>query len=211
MAKEDFSVKLISREDGSERPLNVIDVSADDGTVDVMYGGAYSGTYDLEVSHSDEGSFLTSGVSFEAKIQVESFSPTSGSKFGGTLVTITGGHFSDNIQDNPVQIDYSTVGGVDHYCYVQESSDSEIKCRMATDYNRGSGDAEVIVFASTYEEATYADGVDNMFTFLDEDSLPTIGDYTKEFTSDLKYQITITGSGMDSETTDSVDVFIGGV
>ena len=82
---------------------------------------------------------------------------------------------------------------------------------MATDYNRGASDAEVIVFASTYEEATFADGVDNVFTFLDEDSLPTIGDYTKEFTSDLKYQITITGSGMDSETTDSVDIFIGGV
>ena len=33
----------------------------------------------------------------EAKIMIESFSPTQGSKFGGTLVTITGGHFSDNI------------------------------------------------------------------------------------------------------------------
>ena len=68
MAKEDFSVKLISRDDGSERPLNVVEVNSDDKTVDVKYGGAYSGTYDLEVSHSDVGSFLTSGVSFEAKI-----------------------------------------------------------------------------------------------------------------------------------------------
>jgi hypothetical protein len=82
---------------------------------------------------------------------------------------------------------------------------------MATDYAREAGEAEVIVFASTYEEATFADGVDPMFTFLDEDSLPTIGDYTVEFTSDFKYEITITGSGMDSETTDSVDIFIGGV
>jgi hypothetical protein len=82
---------------------------------------------------------------------------------------------------------------------------------MATDYSREAGDAEVIVFASTYEEATYADGLDPMFTFLDEDDLPTIGDYTKEFTSDLKYEITITGSDMESETTDSVDIYIGGV
>ena len=82
---------------------------------------------------------------------------------------------------------------------------------MATDYARESGEAELIVFASTYEEATFADGVDPMFTFLDEDSLPIIGDYTVEFTSDLKYEITITGSGMDSETTDTVDIFIGGV
>ena len=167
--------------------------------------------YDIQVSHTSEGSFLTSDVEFEAKIQIESFSPTQGSKFGGTLVTITGGHFSDNIQDNPVKIDYTWVGGVDHYCYVKETSDNEIKCRMATDYNRQAGSAEVLVFAATYEEATYADGLDPMFTFLEPDSLPTISTYTKEFTSDLKYEITITGSDMDDETTDSVDILIGGV
>ena len=54
-------------------------------------------------------------------------------------MTITGGHFSDNIQDNPVKIGYETVSGVDHYCYVEETSDNEIKCRIASDYNRDSG------------------------------------------------------------------------
>ena len=136
MEKEDFSVVLIPRDGSKVRPLNVVDISKDDGTLDVKYGGAYSGMYDIQVSHTSEGSFLTSDVEFEAKIQIESFSPTQGAKFGGTLVTITGGHFSDNIQDNPVKIDYTWVGGVDHYCYVKETSDNEIKCRMATDYNR---------------------------------------------------------------------------
>ena len=97
MAKEDFSVVLIPRDDSKVRPLNVVDINSDDGTLDVKYGGAYSGVYDIQVSHTTEGSFLTSGIEFEAKIQVESFSPTSGSKFGGTLITITGGHFSDDI------------------------------------------------------------------------------------------------------------------
>ena len=97
MAKEDFSVVLIPRDGGKVRPLNVVDISKDDGTLDVKYGGAYSGMYDIQVSHTSEGSFLTAGVEFEAKIMIESFSPTQGSKFGGTLVTITGGHFSDNI------------------------------------------------------------------------------------------------------------------
>ena len=82
---------------------------------------------------------------------------------------------------------------------------------MATDYNRGSGQAEVIVFAATYEEATHADGLDPMFTFLEPESLPTISTYTIEFTSDLKYEIKITGSDMDFETTDTVDIMIGGV
>ena len=97
MDKEDFSVVLIPRDGSKVRPLNVVDISKDDGTLDVKYGGAYSGMYDIQVSHTSEGSFLTSGVEFEAKIQIESFSPTQGSKYGGTLVTITGGHFSDNI------------------------------------------------------------------------------------------------------------------
>ena len=82
---------------------------------------------------------------------------------------------------------------------------------MATDYNRQAGAGEVLVFASTFEEATYADGLDPMFTFLEPDSLPTIGSYSRQFTDELKYEITISGSGMDSETTDSVDVLIGGV
>lgn len=58
---------------------------------------------------------------------------------------------------------------------------------MATDFNREAGQAEVLVFASTYEEATYADGLDPLFTFLEPDSLPTIGFYSREFTDDLKY------------------------
>jgi hypothetical protein len=68
MAKEDFSVVLIPRDDSKVRPLNVVDINSDDGTLDVKYGGAYSGVYDIQVSHTTEGSFLTSGVEFEAKI-----------------------------------------------------------------------------------------------------------------------------------------------
>ena len=68
MAKEDFSVVLIPRDDSKVRPLNVVDINSDDGTLDVKYGGAYSGVYDIQVSHKTEGSFLTSGIEFEAKI-----------------------------------------------------------------------------------------------------------------------------------------------
>ena len=110
---------------------------------------------------------MTDGIEFTAKIEVSDFQPKQGSKIGGTLVTITGEHFSDSAADNPVKIDYTWVGGVDHYCYVVETSDTEIKCRMATDYNRNAGDAPVIVFAGTSEENTWADGVDETFTFLD--------------------------------------------
>lgn len=128
-------------------------------TITVKYGGAYSGSYKVRVVSNING-VLESEVIFEAKIEVADFNPKQGSKFGGTLVTISGGHFSDKITDNPVKIDYKWVGGVNHYCYVLSTSDSEITCRMATDYRRIAGEAPLIVFASTYEEATFTDGLD---------------------------------------------------
>ena len=47
MAKEDFSVTLIPRDGGKVRPLNVVGIDKDSGTLDVKYGGAYSGLYDI--------------------------------------------------------------------------------------------------------------------------------------------------------------------
>ena len=41
-------------------------------------------------------------------------------------MTFTGGHFSDDALDNPVKIG-------DHYCLVEETSDAEIKCRIAVE------------------------------------------------------------------------------
>jgi hypothetical protein len=130
---------------------------------------------------------------------------------GGTLVTITGEHFSDSAADNPVKIDYTWVGGVDHYCYVTETSDTLIKCRMATDYNRDAGDAPVIVFAGTSEENTWASGVDENFTFLDTDALPTISSFGKSFdTSTNEYVVTITGTGITDTDVSTVDIYFGG-
>lgn len=59
MAKDDFSVTLIPRDGGKVRPLNVVGIDKNSGTLDVKYGGAYSGMYDIQVSHATEGSFVT--------------------------------------------------------------------------------------------------------------------------------------------------------
>ena len=82
---------------------------------------------------------------------------------------------------------------------------------MATDYNRAAGAADVIVFAATYEEAVWADGVDRSFTFLDVADIPTIDAFSIEFTTDLYYKVTITGSGITDPTTTTVDVYFGGI
>ena len=208
---DDFTITLKPRDDGSkERPLKVVGRNAADNTLEVKYGGAYSGVYDLELSSASMGNFMTDQVEFTAKIEVADFQPKQGSRMGGTLVTITGGHFSENPQDNPVKIDYTWVGGVDHYCYVQETRDDQIKCRMAVDYNRSAGDAPVIVFAGTSEENTWADGVDENFTFMDDSLLPTIDSYTKEFTTDNEYVVTISGTGITDGDVSTVDVYFGG-
>jgi hypothetical protein len=70
------------------------------------------------------------------------------------------------------------------------------------------------VFASTFEEATFADGVSSKFSFVGDSSLPTI-DPTLVKTwdaTDLAWHLTITGSDYDSaDTTSSAEVFLGGI
>lgn len=62
---------------------------------------------------------------------------------GGTLVTITGNHFSPlAITDNPVKFGKN-------YCYVETTADTEITCRISDLTTQSAGSAEVIVFART--------------------------------------------------------------
>ena len=82
---------------------------------------------------------------------VTSVSPNRGSKYGGTLITITGENFSDDIYDNPVKIG-------DSYCFVQTTSATEITCRQ--DFGvRDTGAALLLVFLKTSEEAACADDI----------------------------------------------------
>jgi hypothetical protein len=53
---------------------------------------------------------------------VTDFFPKTGSIHGGSLVTISGYHFSTDFQNNPVRIGYTD-------CLVEESKETEIKCR----------------------------------------------------------------------------------
>ena len=128
-------------------------------------------------------------------------------------MTINGGHFSDLITDNPVKIGYQIVGGVDHHCYVQTTRDDQITCRMGRDYTRKPGEAELIVFASTSEEATIAPGLHKYFNFIDSDALATISSMTQSFDTSLNvHKITFTGTGISTANTNSnVDVLIGGI
>lgn len=63
-----------------------------------------------------------SAVTLKAVGEILSFSPSTGSIYGGTLITITGRVFSTEASDNPVK-----VGTTD--CLVETTSPTEITCR----------------------------------------------------------------------------------
>jgi len=181
MTTDTFSVKLVQRELGNvsnllvikdERPLRVVSRDAINKTLTVKYGGAYSGTYDLVVSNSAGNIYCD--LTLTVILEVTDISPVSGSQWGGTLVTITGGPFSTLATDNLVKIGYEYITGVNHYCTVVETSETELKCRTAYDTRRGASSTVLIAFAATYEEAV-CNRVDGCgFEYLDANDLPTL-------------------------------------
>lgn len=82
---------------------------------------------------------------------VSSISPSSGSKFGGTLVTITGVNFGTDPYDNPVKIGNT-------YCLVQTTSATTITCRIADTVEEVSS-TSILVFLKTSEEASCAGSI----------------------------------------------------
>ena len=71
----------------------------------------------------------------------------------------------------------------------------------------------MIVFASTFEEATWAsaDLNDRDFTFVDSTALPTITDVRTDFDLSIsdKYRLLIEGTGITDTSTETVEVFVG--
>jgi hypothetical protein len=81
--------------------------------------------------------------------EVTGISPLSGSASGGTLVTITGKHFStDTITDNNVTIGYN---GPD--CLLESTSEFEIVCRIEETDQVVDEEVLVLVFLKLSEEA----------------------------------------------------------
>ena len=155
------------------RQLYVMSVDQDTNSIKIKFPGAYSGTYHLQVSDSTYGRFLSDILELKVHGTVTGISPMNGSKYGGTLITITGENFSYEPLDNPV-----TIGG--SYCYVVTSSPTEITCRQ--DYQeRDTGDNLLIVFLKTSEEAACDDEI---CTFSYTAPAATIDDITAAFNNE---------------------------
>jgi hypothetical protein len=91
LAKEDFSVNAtnITFPDYI-RYMNVIDVDDDAKTITTKFGGAESGSYKIWIRHSATGLIEADGLTLDVNAYMTSYSPMTGSIYGGTLLTING-------------------------------------------------------------------------------------------------------------------------
>ena len=142
-----FDIKLVPQDsESTTRTLNVYKTDSSTRELTVRYGGAYSGVYDITINDASYGEIDTNGLTFEAIGIVSSISPLTGSMYGGTVLTITGYTFSDDMLDNPIQI-----GSND--CYIIDSSATEITCRTPYRPAITEEDEDVYVYLKTSELA----------------------------------------------------------
>lgn len=103
--------------------MNVIAVDEASKTLTCMFGGAWSGLYQINVRHKHFGLINTRGLTLIVGSNVTDYHPKVGSIFGGTLLTITGNNFGTEFTDNPVQIStLGAVGSID--CYLKSISET---------------------------------------------------------------------------------------
>ena len=117
---------------------------------------------------------------------------------GGALLTIDGVNFSDDALDNPIKVG-------DHWCYVKETSATQIKCRIAETGTSDLVTSQVLVFLRTSEEAQ--SDVDRTFDFIDP--VRSITDITNSFDAATNAHIfTVTGTSLPTGDTAAVSLYI---
>ena len=96
---DDLSVYAVATTNPSiVRYINVVEVGNDSGNqyIKVKFGGSESGLYNVFVRSRAYGRFDTTGITLKLIGVVTDYNPKQGSVHGGTLITITGYHFSND-------------------------------------------------------------------------------------------------------------------
>jgi hypothetical protein len=197
LVTDDLYVTLLSTFDDSSYDFNVVAVDNDQDipSVTFRYGGAWSGVYDIQLYSETYGLVDTAGLTFEAVGTITDFYPSTIGIHGGALITISGYHFGDVDTDNPVKVGRNT------YCYVQETSEYEIKCRVDEEPSFEAGDEDLLVFLRTSEEATCSMS-DCLISIIDS-GLPSVSSMTAYWDdATQKHLISIQGSGTSQDIDD---------
>ncbi len=103
-------------------------LSASDTLIKAGIPGGLPGMFDVNVIQTGFGNAVpnpTTANDFTYEVVIDSVSPTSGSIGGGTLITITGRNFVDDVLDT-----MATVGNeLNQLCKIETITKTEIKCR----------------------------------------------------------------------------------
>jgi hypothetical protein len=219
LKEEDFSFNATLKELSSQvspyyrqnqntrvRKLAVTAVDDAAKTVTVIFGGAYSGTYNIAVRHKDFGLIDTDDIILTVGSEVTSYSPNTGSIYGGTLLTIHGTNWDPKVKENnPVQISYNGALGSTH-CFVQTTAVDKITCRIQEfeekDKKEDGKEGKMLVFLKTSEEAA-CENPKCQYTFTS--TIPLITKVEKEWDAQNNvWTIKISGSDMTGtkETTE---------
>lgn len=204
-ADGDLSVVLSSTTNSeNDKTLNVFEADDAAGTITARFGGAWSGSYLVDVYSNAYGKF-DSETYLDVSGTVTGISPLTGSIWGGTLITITGTNFDDDPFNNPVNL------GWDH-CEIISTSATEIVARTPLrtvgDAHDDEGSEDIIVALKTSEEAT-CDIDDGCGFVFDADLACTLDTMEVSYsTSDGYISIEFSGEGFG---TDAPQVYLDGL
>jgi len=97
--KDDIEVHLVDADDNIV--YNLIIQSVSDNQILATLSGGHVGNFTVKVVRDSVG-YSSGTFNFSYEIRINSISPTQGSEFGGTLLTIDGVNFSEVESDNNV-------------------------------------------------------------------------------------------------------------
>ena len=163
---------LVADADG-KLPLDKYDcnvASSTETNVICRLSGGKSGQYLIKLHKKGVGFSIPVNENdnlFTYHLLVDGLSPNSGSKEGGTLLTITGDNFSPTLNENQVVIGES---GHD-YCIIQTASEKKLTCIVNKPAEVLVGEQKVYVIGRAQEEAVCPEEFCK-FTFAD-DKTPT--------------------------------------
>jgi hypothetical protein len=108
-------------------------------------GSSQEGTFTVEVNLATNGDSIAVAAAnaFSYAFSVSSVSPSSGSYFGGTLLTISGQNFDSSPQNTLAYVGFT----LNWFCSIESITSTEIKCRtpaISKEYTTGSA-VQVVV------------------------------------------------------------------
>ena len=127
------------------------DTEITDNKIICRLGGGKSGAYKVMVTLKGKGFAQVEPANandFKYEMTITGLDYSSGSLEGGHLITISGTNFSKKKTDNNV-----IIGENKDLCFVEDSSETEIKCRTRKPKEVLTGDQTVYMFGKITEEA----------------------------------------------------------